>query len=205
MDYTLYLITDFREKTTKAKVISAIKNGVNIIQFKDKSEDEDSKEKNAMELSYICKEYKVSLIVNDDVNLAKKVNADGVHLGQTDMKISEARKILGKEIIIGITAKTVNQAQEAEKNGANYLGCGAVFASKTKEDAILMDIDLLNNIINSVKIPVIAIGGIDVDNIASLLETRISGVALSNGILGSQNIEKTVCLLKDKMKEIYYE
>jgi thiamine-phosphate diphosphorylase len=144
----------------------------------------------------------VPLIINDDVMLALKIGADGVHVGQNDMSVIKAREILGDKMIIGATAKTVEQAKIAEQQGADYLGSGAVFGSTTKTDALPMSKELLSQICSSVTIPVVAIGGINKDNIDYLEDTNISGVAVIDGIFGEDDITATTEVLYNKIHAI---
>ena len=139
-------------------------------------------QKEAEELLELCHRYGVLLILDDDVELAAKVGADGVHIGQSDMELAHARAILGPDKIIGVTAKTVEQAKAAEAGGADYLGSGAVFGSATKKDAIPMKHELLEEICHSVKIPVVAIGGITAENVLQLKGRGMAGIAVVSGI-----------------------
>ena len=148
-----------------------------------------------------CK-YNVNLIINDNVALAAKVGADGVHIGQSDMGVEKARAILGKEKTIGVTAKTVEQAKAAEAAGADYLGSGAVFGTSTKKDAKPMDHALLQEICESVKIPVVAIGGIDGGNILLLKGRKMAGVAVVSGLFACEDIKKAAEDLREKADRI---
>ena len=156
--------------------------------------------KEALEVQKICKKYRVPLIINDDVELAKSINADGVHVGQSDLDAGTARTILGPDKIIGVTAKTVEQARAAQRAGADYLGSGAIFGTGTKPDAKPMTMELLREIVNAVDIPVVAIGGIDSSNAYKLAKTGIAGIAVVNGIFGKSDCcaaareLKAVCL-----------
>ena len=158
---------------------------------------------NPLEIPYISNRYITpTWDVNDDVILAAKTDADGVHVGQSDMSVADARKILGSGKIIGATAKTVEQAKTAYEQGADYLGSGAVFGSTTKEDARPMSVELLNEICDSVPIPVVAIGGITGDNVLELKGSRISGVAVISGILGVADIGNAAKDFCNKLKYI---
>ena len=156
----------------------------------------------AKELLELCHKYNVNLIINDNVALAAKVGADGVHIGQSDMGVEKARAILGKEKIIGVTAKTVEQAKAAEAAGADYLGSGAVFGTSTKKDAKPMDHALLQEICESVKIPVVAIGGIDGGNILLLKGRKMAGVAVVSGLFACEDIKKAAEDLREKADRI---
>lgn len=164
------------------QVKAAIKGGCRIIQLRDKSNDEDQIAATASELLKITRPLGALLIVNDSVYAARKSGADGVHLGQSDGSPKKAREILGTAAIIGVTAKTIEQAEEAECCGADYLGCGSVFASPTKPGAIAISLKDLTNICLAVRIPVCAIGGITSENAAALAGTGISGLAAVSAV-----------------------
>jgi thiamine-phosphate diphosphorylase len=132
----------------------------------------------------------VPFIINDNVELAKRLNADGVHVGQSDQAAAEVRAYLGADKIIGVTAKTVQQALDAEKAGADYLGSGAVFGTATKPDAKPLSLDRFQEICESVTIPVVAIGGVSRENIMALRGRKMSGVAVVSGIFAAQDIEE---------------
>lgn len=188
--YRLYGITDnSAEEELLQKVELAAKGGMTILQYRDKKRDADSKEILAKKLKKICHNAQVLFCINDDVDLAKKIKADAVHLGQDDMDCKEARKIVGEDMLIGITAKTIEQAKKAEEDGADYIGSGAMFGSVTKENALPMSFETLQEICRSVKIPVVAIGGITLENAISLKDLPIGGIAVSNGLFGQDDIE----------------
>lgn len=201
----LYAVTDrtwLGGRTLYEDVEKALKGGVTLLQLREKNMSTDDFINSAKEIKSLCEIYNVPLIINDNVEVAKAVNADGVHIGQDDMPAHEARKLLGNSKIIGVTAKTVKQAQKAEKDGADYLGSGAIFGTTTKDDAKKMDIHTLKSITNSVNIPVVAIGGIDSDNVLELKGTGIVGTAVVSGIFAQNDIEKTTKDLYDKIGEI---
>ena len=167
-DMLLYGITDrawLNGRSLSEVVEESLKGGVTILQIREKYLNEDEFLKESKKIKELCKLYEVPLIINDNVRIAKEIDADGVHLGQGDMEITKAREILGKDKIIGITAKTVEQAVTAEKNGADYLGSGAIYATGTKADAKRLSVESLREICDSVDIPVVAIGGLTYDNI----------------------------------------
>lgn len=198
-DLKLYAITDrqwLRGASLSEHVKLAIEGGATMIQIRDKdilSTDSDAGLKDeyseALEIKRICHEHKVPLIINDNVQFAIDIDADGVHLGQDDMNPAEARKILGADKIIGVTAKTVEQAKKAQADGADYLGSGAVFGSTTKLNAKPMTKELLREITAAVDIPVVAIGGINADNAATLKGTGIAGIAVVGAIFASADIK----------------
>ena len=216
-DLKLYAVTD-RKWLNGAKLSEhvklALEGGATMIQIRDKdilSHEggmitdgmiKEQEKEEALEIKRICHEYKAPLIINDNVDVAKAVNADGVHIGQNDMPAHEARKILGKNKIIGVTAKTVEQAQKAEKDGADYLGSGAIFGTTTKGDAKKMDMQTLKSITSSVNIPVVAIGGIDGVNVLQLKGTGIVGAAVVSGIFAQDDIETATKDLYNKIGEI---
>lgn len=201
----LYAVTDrtwLDGRTLYDDVEKALKGGVTLLQLREKNMSTDDFINSAKEIKSLCEKYNVPLIINDNVDVAKAVNADGVHIGQNDMPAHEARKILGKNKIIGVTAKTVEQAQKAEKDGADYLGSGAIFSTTTKGDAKKMDMQTLKSITSSVNIPVVAIGGIDGDNVLQLKSTGIVGAAVVSGIFAQDDIETATKDLYNKIGEI---
>ncbi|MCI9085429.1 MAG: thiamine phosphate synthase [Clostridia bacterium] len=201
----LYAVTDrswLNGRALEDDIEKAIKGGVTLVQLREKNIATDDIIKSAIRTKSVCKKHGIPLIINDNVDAVIGSNADGVHLGQSDMSISEARKILGKNKIIGATAKTVEQAQKAELEGADYLGSGAIFGTTTKDDAKKMDIETLKSITQSVKIPVVAIGGITGENILELRGTGISGAAVVSGIFAQNDIEKAAEDLYKKAGEI---
>ena len=190
----LYAITDRswlkENETLKEAVKSALEGGATIIQLREKNLSYDEFLHTASELLPLCHSFGVKLIINDNVQICLEANADGVHLGQGDLNAYEARKILGDDKIIGVTAKTVEQAKKAFADGADYIGSGAVFGTSTKSDAKKMDIETLKSITASVDIPVVAIGGICIDNVEKLYGSGISGVAVVSGIFAQRDIKK---------------
>lgn len=188
----LYAVTDrawLDGATLYEQVEAALKGGVTLVQLREKDMPEPEFEREALEIMQLCHDYNVPFIVNDRVMTALKIKADGVHIGQSDMSAAQARRILGKDCIIGVTAKTVEQAIKAQADGADYLGSGAVFGTGTKKDARPMSREMLNAICESVSIPVVAIGGINNDNIAELAGCNIAGAAVVSGIFDNSDIE----------------
>ncbi|MDD6194505.1 MAG: thiamine phosphate synthase [Lachnospiraceae bacterium] len=202
-DYTLYGITDTVEpgESLKEQVEQAIQGGVTIIQLREKNLTGLEKKQEALEVLAVCRQYGIPFVVNDDVMLAKEIGADGVHLGQSDMEIGRARELLGEQAIIGITAKTIEQARVAEAAGATYLGSGAVFFTATKSDAKPMDFDTLDAICDSVSIPVVAIGGINRDNLLQLKGRHMQGFAVVGAIFHQQDIVSASRELKKLAEE----
>lgn len=198
-DLALYAVTDGRwavNRTLPEQVEEAILGGATMIQLREKELDYEAFREEARVIQGICKKYGVPFIVNDNVELARELEADGVHVGQSDLAALEARKILGEDKIIGVTAKTVEQAKAAEAAGADYLGSGAVFGTSTKSDAKPMELSLLKEITASVSIPVVAIGGIDESNAHRLKGTGIAGMAVVSGIFAKEDCKKAAEFLR---------
>ena len=150
----------------------------------------------AVEINKLCKKYKVPFIVNDNVEIAIKSGADGVHVGQDDMQAGDVRKKIGDDMILGVSAHNVNEALTAEKNGADYIGAGAVFGTSTKTNVSAMSYDTLKDICSAVSIPVVAIGGINENNIPLLKGSGIDGTALVSAVFSAEDIEKKCTELK---------
>ena len=204
-DLFLYAITDrswVGEQTLAEQVEQALKGGITMLQLREKDMAYEQLKREAIELQQLCRRYQVPFIINDYVELAKEIGADGVHVGQSDRSVIEARKILGSDAIIGATAKTIEQARTAQEQGADYLGSGAVFGSNTKKDAKPMEHALLQEICESVTIPVVAIGGINGRNVMELKGRGMAGVAVIGGIFGEKDIEKAAADLRGKMGQI---
>lgn len=190
----LYAVTDrawLSHQTLKEQVEEALKGGATCIQLREKELDELSFLEEAEELCALCRAYHVPFIVNDNVKIALACGADGIHVGQHDMQAGDVRKAIGDNMILGVSAQTVEQALEAERNGADYLGVGAVFATSTKLDADAVSHETLGEICRAVSIPVVAIGGISKENIMQLSGTGVDGVALVSAIFASGDIENT--------------
>ncbi len=187
----VYLVTDngqLKGRDFFDVIEESLKGGVTLVQLREKNITSREFYEKALKLREITKKYNVHLIINDRVDIAMAVNADGVHVGQKDIPVSEVKRISGGKLIVGATANTVELAKEAEKQGADYIGSGAMFSTPTKDDAKPMTKDMLKNIVNSVNIPVCAIGGINIDNVIELKNTGIAGVAVSSGIMGVENV-----------------
>lgn len=194
MAMRLYAVTDrawLSHQTLKEQVEEALKGGATCIQLREKELDELSFLEEAEELCALCRAYHVPFIVNDNVKIALACGADGIHVGQHDMQAGDVRKTIGDNMILGVSAQTVEQALEAERNGADYLGVGAVFATSTKLDADAVSHETLREICRAVSIPVVAIGGISKENIMQLSGTGVDGVALVSAIFASGDIENT--------------
>lgn len=195
----LYAVTDrhwLGEETLYDQVKKALDGGATFVQLREKNLDREVFLAEAKEIQKLCKEYGVPFVVNDEVSIAKDIDADGVHVGQSDMEAMDVRKILGPDKIIGVSAQTVEQAIIAEKHGADYLGVGAVFTTGSKDDADDVSHETLKAICEAVSIPVIAIGGITKDNVAELAGSGICGVAVISAIFGQKDIQKSTEELK---------
>ncbi len=189
---TLYVITDpsYKKIPLEKQVLAALKGGAKIVQLRDKYASDEELIEIAKKLLVLTKECNAKLIINDNVAVAKESGADGVHLGQGDMNPVLARKLLGENAIIGVTAKTVEQAIAAKESKADYLGSGAMFLSPTKKDAIPMTKKTLCDICSSVDIPVYAIGGITLENANTLANTGISGIAVVSAVFEGESEEE---------------
>lgn len=204
-DMVLYAVTDrawLRGETLEEQVEKAIKGGVTFVQLREKECSQSEFLEIANNIKKVTDKYRVPLVINDNVEIAIACGADGVHIGQSDMELRVARKKLGEKKIIGVSAKTVEQAIRAEKNGANYLGVGAAFPTTTKKDAHCISIDTIKEICKIITIPVVAIGGIKKENMLELKGTGIDGVAVISGIFASKNIEQTARELYERSKKL---
>ena len=191
MNYTLYLCTDRRLMTTdtlEEAVELAIQGGVTVVQLREKDCTSREFYEEAEKVKAITDAYEIPLLINDRLDIALAVGADGVHLGQTDIPVWAARDILGADKIVGATANTLEKAEEAWKSGADYLGVGDVFGTSTKADTIHVTLEELAAIKKRVEIPVVAIGGINAENISSLKATGVDGAAVISAILAKRDI-----------------
>lgn len=204
-ELNLYAITDRKDKPLDKFLLdvkAALEGGVGLLQLREKKATYDEFLKIAREVKALCDSYKVGLIINDNVEIAKEVDAYGVHLGESDQDIEVARKLLGPDKIIGATAKNLERARSAQKAGANYLGCGDIFGTKSKSDAKRISIQTLKEICQSVEIPVIAIGGIDKDNIHELKDSGIVGVAVIGSIFHGDNVFENTRVMLSKSRNL---
>lgn len=186
----LYAVTDrawVGRLTLLEQIEAALKNGVTLLQLREKRLPEEQLVAEAIQVKELCRRYQVPLIINDNVNAALKSGADGVHVGVDDLPVKEIRRRTGKGFIIGATAKTVEQAKQAEQAGADYLGVGAVFPSPTKKSAIRITVEQLREICGSVSIPVAAIGGITEQNIVQLAGSGADGFAVVSAVFGADD------------------
>ena len=194
-DCKIYLVTD--EKSCNGKnfykcIEESIKGGVKIVQLREKNISTKDFYEKALKVKEICKNYGVLFIINDRLDITQAVEADGIHLGQSDMPIEKAREILKDKFLIGATAKNIEEAKKAELLGADYIGSGAIFGTSTKDNAKKLEIEDLKKIVNSVKIPVFAIGGINTNNVSMLKNIGLQGVCSVSGILSEKDCKKAV-------------
>ncbi len=201
----LYAVTDrhwLGEETLYDQVKKALDGGATFVQLREKKLDREDFLAEALEIQKLCKKYGVPFVINDEVSIAKDIDADGVHVGQSDMEAMDVRKVLGPDKILGVSAQTVEQAITAEKHGADYLGVGAVFATGSKDDADDVSHETLKAICEAVSIPVIAIGGITKDNVSELAGSGICGVAVISAIFGQNDIKKATEDLKASVEKM---
>ena len=205
VDYTLYLCTDRElmsaERLEKA-VELAIQGGVTVVQLREKDCTGREFLQIAKDVKQITDAYEIPLIINDRIDIAMAVDADGVHLGQSDIPAHTARELLGPDKIIGVSCKNVEQALLAKKHGADYLGVGAMYPTGTKKDATAVTPEALSAICQAVDIPVVAIGGINKDRLEPLKGTGVDGVAVVSAIFAAEDIEKATRELKEAVREI---
>lgn len=201
----LYAVTDrhwLGEETLYDQVKKALDGGATFVQLREKKLDREDFLAEALEIQKLCKKCGVPFVINDEVSIAKDIDADGVHVGQSDMEAMDVRKVLGPDKILGVSAQTVEQAIIAEKHGADYLGVGAVFATGSKDDADDVSHETLKAICEAVSIPVIAIGGITKDNVSELAGSGICGVAVISAIFGQNDIKKATEDLKASVEKM---
>lgn len=204
-DFLLYAVTDrswLNGKTLYEQVESAIKGGVTFLQLREKQLDYDSFVQEAESIKKLCHENNIPFVINDNIDVALKVGADGVHIGQDDMHLKDARRLLGNDKIIGVSAHSVEEALSAEKNGADYLGVGAVFQTNSKSNVSNMTFENLKAICNAVSIPVVAIGGINSTNVEKLKGSGIDGVAVISAVFAQKDITTATKQLKNQIISI---
>ncbi len=203
VDYLLYLVTDreiLGNRDLNKAVEDSILGGVTIVQLREKFISDEEFLQIAKNLKEVTDKYNIPLIINDNIHIAKEIDAAGVHIGQSDENLKEAREILGPNKIIGVSVKTIEEAKEAEKGGADYLGIGAVFFTGSKKDINKpIGIEGLKNIVENVNIPNVAIGGIHLDNAKDIMATKTNGVAVISEILGKENIIEGTKIFKKEL------
>lgn len=204
-DLMLYAVTDrswLGGETLRSQVERALKGGATFIQLREKELDEADFLEEAKEIQKLCREYHVPFVINDNVEIAAAVGADGVHVGQSDMEAGDVRRRLGPDKIIGVSAQTAEQALRAQEHGADYIGVGAVFPTGSKADATEVSREMLEEICRAVDIPVIAIGGIGRENVMELKGSGICGIAVISAIFAQKDIEAVAAELKKRVEEM---
>ena len=205
IDYSIYLVTDencLRGRSLLVCVEEALTGGVTLVQYRAKNADSRVMYDEAVKLKALCDKYRVPLIINDRLDIAQAVGAAGVHLGQDDLPCAVARQILGADYVIGVSAHNPEEAVQAAAAGADYLGCGAVFGTATKQDVAELGLANLRAIREAVTLPMVGIGGINVANYAEVLATGADGAAIVSGILAQDDIKATVQRLKRIVKQV---
>ena len=201
----LYLVTNRYQDSLESfleKVETACRSGVTIVQLREKNLTTNQYYQLAKQVKEITDAYQVPLIIDDRLDVCLAVDAAGLHIGDDELPVSVARKVLGPEKILGVTAKTVKRALEAEEGGANYLGTGAIFPTTTKENAPITLISTLKTICQTVAIPVVAIGGLTSENIDQLTGTGIAGVAVVRDLMQAEDIEAKTQAFLTKLDDI---
>ena len=188
----LYAVTDrawLKDQTLYEQVESALKGGVTCVQLREKELSDEDFLSEALEIGALCKRYNVPFFINDNVEVAIKCKADGIHVGQDDMSAADVRKLVGDDMMLGVSVHTVKEALDAVKAGADCLGVGAMFSTSTKLDADVLTMEALKDICDAVDVPVVAIGGLGKHNIMKLAGTGVDGVALVSAIFSADDIE----------------
>lgn len=201
----LYAVTDrawIGKQSLYEQVESALKGGATCVQLREKELDDETFLNEAMEISALCKRYGVPFFINDNVEIAIKCHADGIHVGQEDMEAAQVRQRVGNDMMIGVSAHSVEEALKAVKNGADCLGVGAMFSTSTKTNVNVLPKETLRDICAAVDIPVVAIGGIGKSNISQLAGTGVDGVALVSAIFAADDIENECRLLRKLSEEM---
>ena len=201
----LYAVTDRAwtgKQTLYQQVEAALKGGVTCVQLREKALDEAAFLQEARDICALCRRYGVPFIVNDNVDVAVACGADGIHVGQEDMEAGEVRRRVGEDMILGVSVHTVEEARQAVRIGADYLGLGAVFPTGTKTDADVMPGDMLRAICGAVDVPTVAIGGLNRGNILQLSGSGVDGAALVSAIFGAEDIEKACRELRALAEEM---
>lgn len=204
----LYAVTDqawVGKQSLDQQIEEAIYGGVTMVQLREKNMTEESFLQEAIQIRELCHAHQIPLIINDHVDIALKSGADGVHVGIEDAPVEEIRRKVGKDFIIGATAKTVEQAIAAQKAGADYLGVGAVFPSSTKKNAVRITKEQLKEITSSISIPTVAIGGITLENMEELSGGGMDGIAVVSAIFAAEDIRNTTEKLKRKIIDMIEE
>lgn len=207
-DMMLYAVTDAAwtgKKTLTEQVEEAMKGGITFLQLREKHLSKEEFLKEAIEIKDLAQKYQIPFVINDEIEIAQKAEADGVHVGQDDMPVEEVRQILGPDKIIGVSAHNVEEAVRAEQGGADYLGVGAVYPTSTKENTSAVSMEEMKKICQTVSIPVVAIGGIKKDNMNVLTGTGVDGIAVVSAIFAAKDIRKAARELLEAVKEMKAE
>ena len=193
IDLSLYLVTDNSDNVEKFlnTIEEAIKGGTTVVQIREKNADTLDFYKLSLKVKEITTKYNVPLIINDRVDIALAIDADGVHVGQSDMPCDVTRRLIGEDKILGVSAATIDEAKKAQRDGADYIGTGAVFPTQTKDDADSVTKEELKEIVEAIDIPVVAIGGINLDNASELKGTGIKGLSVVSAIMSSDDPKKS--------------
>ena len=202
----LYAVTDrywLNGRKLYDDVKEAILGGATLVQLREKNLSHEEFKREAIEIQALCKDFHIPFIINDDVELAQEINADGIHVGQSDMEAGNVRALIGHDKILGVSVRTPEEAIIAESKGADYLGAGAVFHTGSKSDAVDITHEALTQICSSVKIPVVAIGGITAQNLIELKDSGIAGVAVISAIFAQENIREAAKNLR-ALSEKYF-
>ncbi len=203
IDYSVYLVTDRRNKTDEEFlniIEEAIKGGTTIVQLREKTASTKEFYDLALKVKEITSRYGIPLLINDRIDIALAVDSEGVHIGQDDMPADIAREIIGEDKILGVSASTVEEAKKAEIDSADYIGSGAVFPTATKDDADSVSEEELKEIVDSIDIPAVAIGGITIENAHTLKASGIAGFSVVSAIMSAEDPKEA----SEKLKEIYF-
>lgn len=205
-DPSLYLVTDPGAGAAVPDIVAeALRGGVTCVQLREKTADSRTFFERALLLKKLTDAHRVPLVINDRLDICLAVNAAGLHIGQSDLPASVARKLLPADTILGVSAHTVEEAKQAERDGADYLGVGAVFPTATKKDAEAVSIKILKEICKAVRIPVVAIGGIDENNVEKLAGSGIAGIAVVSTIMSAKNPLEAAERLKEKLSSQIFQ
>ncbi|WP_315081099.1 thiamine phosphate synthase [uncultured Clostridium sp.] len=205
IDYSIYLVTDrdlMSTSTLEEAVEKAILRGATLVQLREKECSSHDFYETALKIKKITQKHNIPLIINDRVDIALAVDADGIHIGQSDLPATIVRKIIGEDKIVGVSAGDLDEALKAQKDGADYIGVGAMYSTGTKKDATSTTMDELKEIIKTVSIPVVAIGGINKERVKDFREINIDGLAIVSAIIAQKDIEKATRELKEEFSKI---
>lgn len=204
IDYSIYLVTDtvyFKDDSIWQKMEAALAAGVTLVQYRDKTTESRILYERALKMKALCDKFNVSMLVDDRADIAFAVGAAGVHVGQSDLPAAAVRRLLGADAIIGVSAHNADEALKAEADTADYLGCGAVYATSTKKDTSVIGTEGLSKISAATKLPFVGIGGITLENYKAVLQAGANGAAIVSAILGADDICQTVRKLKNMALE----